>query len=110
VEASVSRAGGQVHWARDAAECNAIVGGIAGGHGAREGRPIVRDALAESMWIHWRSPVSSANKPLYLVARAEGGLGWRSEVHEHPPWPLDHKVVAEELGPYLANLSPDLLA
>ena len=36
LEASVTRAGGQVHWARDAAECNAIVGEIARGHGARQ--------------------------------------------------------------------------
>jgi len=36
LEASVTRAGGQVHWARDADECNAIVGGIVRGHGARE--------------------------------------------------------------------------
>ena len=56
-----------------------------------------------------RSRLLTGDKPLYLVARVEGGLGWRSEVHEHPPWPLDHKVVAEELGPYLANLSPDLI-
>jgi sulfide:quinone oxidoreductase len=56
-----------------------------------------------------RSRLLTGDKPLYLVARVEGGLGWRSEVHEHPPWPQDHKVVAEELGPYLANLSPDLI-
>jgi len=36
LEASVTRAGGQVHWARDAGECNEIVGGIVHGHGARE--------------------------------------------------------------------------
>ena len=36
LEASVTRAGGQVHWAGDAAECNAIVSGIARAHGARE--------------------------------------------------------------------------
>jgi L-lactate dehydrogenase complex protein LldF len=36
LEASVARAGGQVHWARDAAEANATVAAIAGGHGARE--------------------------------------------------------------------------
>jgi L-lactate dehydrogenase complex protein LldF len=36
LEASVTRAGGQVHWARDAAECNEIVSGIVVGHGARE--------------------------------------------------------------------------
>jgi L-lactate dehydrogenase complex protein LldF len=36
LEASVQRAGGTVHWARDGAEANAIVAGIARGHGARE--------------------------------------------------------------------------
>jgi L-lactate dehydrogenase complex protein LldF len=36
LEASVGRAGGHVHWARDAAEANQIVARIATGHGARE--------------------------------------------------------------------------
>jgi L-lactate dehydrogenase complex protein LldF len=36
LEAAVQRAGGTVHWARDAAEANAIVAGIAHEHGARE--------------------------------------------------------------------------
>ena len=36
LEESVQRAGGVVHWARDAAEANRIVAGIAKGHGARE--------------------------------------------------------------------------
>jgi L-lactate dehydrogenase complex protein LldF len=36
LEASVTRAGGTVHWARDGAEANAIVSGIARGHGARQ--------------------------------------------------------------------------
>jgi L-lactate dehydrogenase complex protein LldF len=36
LEASVTRAGGVVHWARDGAEANAIVAGIARDHGARE--------------------------------------------------------------------------
>jgi L-lactate dehydrogenase complex protein LldF len=36
LEESVRRAGGQVHWARDAAEANRIVARIAAGHGARE--------------------------------------------------------------------------
>jgi L-lactate dehydrogenase complex protein LldF len=36
LEASVQRAGGTVHWARDGAEANAIVAGIARGRGARE--------------------------------------------------------------------------
>ncbi len=36
LEASVERAGGVVHWARDGAEANAIVGRIVLSHGARE--------------------------------------------------------------------------
>jgi L-lactate dehydrogenase complex protein LldF len=36
LEAAVAAAGGTVHWARDAAEANAIVAGIARGHGTRE--------------------------------------------------------------------------
>src|SRR6476620_1865607 len=36
LEASVQRAGGHVHWARDAAEANRIIAGIASDHGARE--------------------------------------------------------------------------
>ncbi len=36
LEAAVSAAGGVVHWARDAAEANAIVAGIAHAHGFRE--------------------------------------------------------------------------
>ena len=36
LEESVTKAGGVVHWARDAAEANAIIGEIAAKHGARE--------------------------------------------------------------------------
>ena len=36
LEASVTRAGGTVHWARDGAEANAIIAGIAREHGADE--------------------------------------------------------------------------
>ncbi|GAC1320700.1 MAG: LutB/LldF family L-lactate oxidation iron-sulfur protein [Chloroflexota bacterium] len=36
LEASVQRAGGQVHWARDAAEANRVIGDIVASHGAHE--------------------------------------------------------------------------
>jgi len=36
LEAAVTRAGGLVHWARDAAEANQIIAGIVTGHGAKE--------------------------------------------------------------------------
>jgi L-lactate dehydrogenase complex protein LldF len=36
LEAAVTRAGGTVHWARDAAECNRIVGDVIAAHGVDE--------------------------------------------------------------------------
>jgi sulfide:quinone oxidoreductase len=51
-----------------------------------------------------RGMLLTGDRPLYLTAHVIAGLGWRSEVYEQPPWPADEKVVAEELGPYLANL------
>ena len=53
-----------------------------------------------------RGMLLTGDHPLYLAAHVIDGLGWRSEVYEQPPWPADEKVVAEELGPYLANLDP----
>jgi hypothetical protein len=41
---------------------------------------------------------------MYLSARVVGGQGFESEVSESPPWPIDNKIVALELGPYLAGL------
>jgi sulfide:quinone oxidoreductase len=50
-----------------------------------------------------RGMLLTGDRPLYLTAHVIAGLGWRSEVYEQPPWPADEKIVAEELGPYLAN-------
>ena len=52
-----------------------------------------------------RGLLLTGDKPLYLVASLVGGLGWSSEVHEHCPWPVDDKLVAEELGPFFAGLT-----
>jgi sulfide:quinone oxidoreductase len=53
-----------------------------------------------------RGLLLTGDGPLYLVANLIDGLGGSSEVHERCPWLLDDKVVAEELGPRLAGLSP----
>lgn len=55
-----------------------------------------------------RSTLLTGDKPLYLLAQLVGGLDWSSEVREQPPWPAEEKVVAEELGPYLAALPAGL--
>ena len=52
-----------------------------------------------------RGKLLGGRKPLYLSARLIGAQGFESEVFERPPWPEDEKVVAEELGPYLARLA-----
>ena len=51
-----------------------------------------------------RGKLLSGKAPLYVSARLVGSRGFQSEVFETPPWPADAKVVAEELGPYLARL------
>jgi len=51
-----------------------------------------------------RGKLLTGRKPLYLRARLVGGQGFDSEVFESPPWPVDDKVIAEELGPYRAGL------
>ncbi len=51
-----------------------------------------------------RGTLLTGDTPLYLEARLIGGRGWSSQVHEHCPWPLDDKVVAEEIALYLAGL------
>ena len=51
-----------------------------------------------------RAKLLTGGKPLYLSARLAGTQGFESEVSETPPWPLDDKIVAAELGPYLAGV------
>ena len=51
-----------------------------------------------------RGKLLTGRKPLYLSARLVGSQGFESEVSETPSWPVDDKIVAAELGPYLAGL------
>jgi sulfide:quinone oxidoreductase len=51
-----------------------------------------------------RGKLLTGADPLYISARLVGAEGFESEVFESPPWPADEKVVAAELGPYLAGL------
>jgi sulfide:quinone oxidoreductase len=49
-----------------------------------------------------RGKLLTGGEPLYLSATIVGSEGFNSEVSHVPPWPIDDKIVAEELGPYLA--------
>jgi sulfide:quinone oxidoreductase len=51
-----------------------------------------------------KAKLLTGGRPLYLSARLVGSLGFESEISESPPWPVDEKIVAPELGPYLASL------
>jgi sulfide:quinone oxidoreductase len=57
-----------------------------------------------------RGMLLTGDRPVFLVARPIGGVGWDSEVHEQCPWPLDDKVVAEELGPCLTRMAASPVA
>ena len=46
----------------------------------------------------------TGSDPVYMTAHPVGSNSFESEVFDTPPWPADEKVVAEELGPYLAGL------
>jgi sulfide:quinone oxidoreductase len=50
-----------------------------------------------------RGKLLNGRAPLFLSARLVGAAGFESEVYDTPPWPEDEKVVAAELGPYLAR-------
>jgi sulfide:quinone oxidoreductase len=51
-----------------------------------------------------RAKLLTGGEPLFISARLIGPRGFESEVYDTPPWPEDEKVVAEELGPYLAKV------
>jgi sulfide:quinone oxidoreductase len=50
-----------------------------------------------------RGKLLNGRSPLFLSAKLVGASGFESEVFDKPPWPEDEKVVAAELGPYLAG-------
>jgi sulfide:quinone oxidoreductase len=52
-----------------------------------------------------RGVLMTGNGPRFLAARLTATDRFHSEVVEHQPWPADEKIVAEELGPYLAQFA-----
>jgi sulfide:quinone oxidoreductase len=51
-----------------------------------------------------RGKLLTGSEPVFMSAHPVGAESFESEVYDEPPWPPDEKVVAEELGPYLAAL------
>ena len=57
-----------------------------------------------------RGTLLTGDRPLYLAARLTTTRGIHSQLFDRPPWPPGQKIVAEELGPYLAKLDSEVLA
>jgi sulfide:quinone oxidoreductase len=53
-----------------------------------------------------RGKLLTGSAPVYMSAHPIGAESFASEVYDAPPWPADEKIIAEELGPYLAGLDP----
>jgi sulfide:quinone oxidoreductase len=51
-----------------------------------------------------RGKLLTGRDPIYMSAHPAGAESFESEVFDAPPWPADEKVIAEELGTYLAGL------
>jgi sulfide:quinone oxidoreductase len=84
------------HGAIAAQQADVAAAGIAHLAGLAERPPPLRPVI--------RGSLLTGQQPLYATAELSEGLGWRSTIYEHPPWPLDEKVIADELGPYLRAL------
>jgi hypothetical protein len=93
---------GRVFAAGDATDLPVKQGGV-GAQQADAAAGVARLAgLAEhSKILHRviRGTLVTCGKPL-LSAHLLAGEGWQAEIYEQPPWPLDDKVIAEELGRY----------
>jgi sulfide:quinone oxidoreductase len=51
-----------------------------------------------------RGKLLTGREPVYMSAHPIGAESFESQVYDEPPWPSDDKVIAEELGSYLATL------
>jgi L-lactate dehydrogenase complex protein LldF len=92
LEASVARAGGVVHWARDGAEANRIVAGIAQSHGAREAIKVKSIATDE---IELNEGLAAAGIQAIETDLAELIVQLSDDVSSHILVPAIHKNRAE---------------
>jgi sulfide:quinone oxidoreductase len=102
---------GRVFAAGDAANYPVKHGGVgaqmadtaAAAIAAMAGAPVRTPAFSPRI----RGMLLTGREPMYISARPAGAESFESQVYAKPPWPEDQKVVAEELGPYLAALDEE---
>ena len=104
----VRGAGGRVYVAGDAADFPVKHGGL--GAQMADAAASAISSLAgldvEQKEFHpvIRGKLLGGRNPLFISARLVGDSSFGSEVYDTPPWPEGEKVMATELGGYLAQL------
>ena len=105
----VTGAGGRIYAAGDATHLPVKHGGVGAQQADTAAASIVHLAGLgpEPQPLHpvIRGVLLTGGAPLYLTAHLIAGEGVRAQVARTPPWPVDDKIVAEELSPYLAELN-----
>jgi len=106
-EASVQRAGGQVHWARDAAEANQIIGDLLTGHGIDE---VVKVKSITSDEIGLNQALAKRGINAIETDLAELIVQLANETSSHILVPAIHKNRAEIRELFLRTLGIDTLS
>ena len=106
-EASVQRAGGQVHWARDAAEANQIIGDLLAGHGVSE---VVKVKSITSDEIGLNQALAKRGINAIETDLAELIVQLANETSSHILVPAIHKNRAEIRELFLRTLGIDTLS
>ncbi len=106
-EASVQRAGGQVHWARDAAEANRIIGDLLARHGIGE---VVKVKSITSDEIGLNQALAERGISAIETDLAELIIQLANETSSHILVPAIHKNRAEIQELFLRTLGIDTLS
>jgi len=106
-EASVQRAGGQVHWARDAAEANQIIGDLLARHGIGE---VVKVKSITSDEIGLNQALAERGISAIETDLAELIIQLANETSSHILVPAIHKNRAEIRELFLRTLGIDTLS
>jgi L-lactate dehydrogenase complex protein LldF len=107
LEAAVQRAGGQVHWARDAHEANQIVTQLVAGHGARE---VVKVKSLTTDEIGLNAALAAAGITAIETDLAELIIQLAGESSSHILVPAIHKNRAEIRELFRRKLGVDQLS
>ncbi len=107
LEAAVQQAGGHVHWARNAAEANAIVTQVVAEHGARE---VIKVKSLTTDEIKLNAALAASGITALETDLAELIIQQAGEPSSHILVPAIHKNRAEIRELFLHNMQPNELA